>query len=166
MLADCGSAIDIVAIDHFPGTWSLSARADWSSTIEIASEIRKSSTGSIWAGRKLAIIETGYSTNIAGFRAERQQMAYFASLKEVAQRVDSAIGAGGIELFGLYEICDENSSVHFDPEAHFGLLTSTFKRKLAFPAVQQLCAAVGPKRQHGASVDLPCDRDFGSPSGE
>jgi len=146
ILGDCGSAIDIVAIDHYPGTWALSATADWSSTIEIASAIRTAASGSIWAGRKLAIIETGYSTNIVGLRTERHQSDYFVSLEQATKMIDLAMGARGIDLLGLYEICDENSAVRFDPEAHFGLVTSSFKRKLAFQTVQGLCARIGTSK--------------------
>jgi hypothetical protein len=143
MLTDCGSAVDIIAVDHYPGTWSLSSRGDWSNTIEIASSIRNAPRGSLWQGRRLAIIETGYATNLGGFRTERRQSDYFASLQEVTRAVDSTIGSPGLDFLGLYEICDDDSAVFLDPEAHFGLLTSTFKRKAAFRTVQRLCSSLG-----------------------
>jgi hypothetical protein len=159
-LADCGSAIDIIGIDHYPGTWDLSASPDWAGTVEIASAIRNAAPDSIWAGRKLGIMETGYSTNIPGFRTERHQSKYFSSLEPTTELIDAALGGHGIDLVGLYEICDENTGVRFDPEAHFGLLTSAFKRKLAFQTVQALCARLGINRNLATSWRDTKDRDL------
>jgi hypothetical protein len=146
MLTDSGSAVDIVAVDHYPGTWSLSLKADWSETIEIASSIRNAVRGSIWDGRRLAIIETGYPTNLAGVRTERHQSDYFASLQVATRAVDLALGSQGLDLLGIYEICDDDSAVFLDPEAHFGILTSTFRRKASFRAIQQLCSSVDSRK--------------------
>lgn len=142
LLADSGDAVDIISVDSYPGTWSLGVGPGWSGAIELASEIRHAAPGSVWTGRKLAIMETGYTTNIGRFRTQKQQADYFASLQEVTHSLDSALGQRGLELLGLYEICDDDSSVFLDPEAHFGLLTSTFRRKAGFRAVQHLCSSL------------------------
>ena len=140
ILEQCGSEIDVVTVDHYPGTWSVGVNRDWVDVLDLARKVAKPGLAPLWAGRKLGIMETGYATNLAFLRTEADQSAYFVSLAGAIRAIDDTIGSTGLELVGLYEICDDNSVAAFDPEAHFGLLTSDFRRKSAFGPAQQLCS--------------------------
>jgi hypothetical protein len=139
LIAKSEAAIDIIAIDYYPGTWSLRVGADWSPVVKLAIETTPDS-GPRTARRAFAIMETGYATNMPGFRTGAQQDAYFDNLEQVIYNLDSALGPTMLPTIGIYELCDADSDTFLDPEAHFGLLTSTLSRKSAFLSVQRLCS--------------------------
>lgn len=141
VLEQCGPEIDIVTVDYYPGTWSVSLNQDWVDVVDLARKVSNPSMAPLWAGRKLGIMETGYATNLATlFRTEAQQANYFLSFGKTVSLIDDTIGSTGLELVGLYELSDDNTASPLDPEAHFGLLTSDLTRKSAFGVVQRLCS--------------------------
>jgi hypothetical protein len=118
-----GRSIDIVGVDHYPGTWTVGIRQNrWNEVIQIADIIASAPVGSPWFNRRLAIIETGFSTN-AIMRDQERQSEYFQNLTRVAKNLKRKSVGDGV-LLGVYELCDGDSSAWFDPEAHFGVLNS------------------------------------------
>lgn len=123
-------AVDIVGLDHYPGTWTVGIHERWSRIVGLARAIASAPLSSPWHGRRLAIMETGFSTNFIG-RGEVRQAEYFEGVVKVAQRLKET-NRGEDPFLGIYELCDENSQSWLDPEAHFGLLTSDLRPKRAF----------------------------------
>jgi hypothetical protein len=96
--------------------------------------------GTVWFGRRLAVMETGFSTN-AITRGQKEQKEYFEKLPIVVNNLKGLIPGNDI-LLGVYELCDRDSSALLDPESHFGLLTSDLNPKSAFTTVMKLIAAL------------------------
>jgi hypothetical protein len=91
----------------------------------------------------MAIIETGYATNLQPWRSEQQQANYFRTLENAIIRLDARIGRDGLALVGIHELSDGDIHAFLDPEAHFGLLTSdTLRRKAAFDVVGRIFRAI------------------------
>jgi hypothetical protein len=134
------AAIDVVGLDHYPGTWTVGRKNRWAEVTQIADDIASAQRGSPWFGRRLAIMETGFSTN-AIMRDEKRQSEYFQSVALVAQNLKRKLAGDGI-LLGIYELCDADSSVWLDPEAHFGLLNSDLSPKKAFATVREIIASI------------------------
>ena len=139
LLKRCGPSIDMVGLDHYPGTWTIGPPMErWADAVEVAKEIANASPDSEWHGRSFAIMETGYSTNTL-CRDGHQQSAYFAHLTTIANTLKQMPLTNGL-LLGIYELCDADSSAWVDPEPHFGLLTSELLPKTAAATVSQLIA--------------------------
>jgi hypothetical protein len=136
ILRSSGSAVDLIGLDHYPGTWTIGRNDRWSEVADIADAITSATPGSLWFGRRLAIMETGYSTNLF-VRDEREQSRYFKGVQEFISRLNSRQPRKHT-LCGIYELCDESSQAWLDPEAHFGIMTSDLKPKAAFATVAQL----------------------------
>ena len=130
-----GQAVNIVGLDHYPGTWSVGFSDRWSQIVELVREVASAPESSPWHGRRLIIMETGYSTNFIG-RRENSQAEYFEGVLEVARKL-KAINRADDPYLGIYELCDENSRAWLDPEAHFGLMTSDLQPKRAFAVVAE-----------------------------
>jgi hypothetical protein len=133
-----GSQLDIIGLDFYPETWAVSLGSPWSAVeaglIDLYATNPKLP--------RIAILETGYSTNIPIFRGEEQQVRFYHHLRSTLDILDSQRGGRSLAYIGLYEICDENSSIVLDPEAHFGLLKSkSLQRKTAFAQARQICDA-------------------------
>lgn len=128
-----GRAVDIVGLDHYPGTWAIGPQARWGEVFKLADTIASATTDSPWFNRHLMIMETGYSTN-ALMRNQESQAKYFENL---IRSIDFTKwrSVGEKPLLGIYELCDGDSSAFLDPEAHFGLLTSDLVLKRAFTVV-------------------------------
>ncbi len=131
-----GSAVDLIGLDHYPGTWTLGRGDRWAAVSEISEMIASAAPGTPWCGRRLAIMETGYSTN-AFRRDDREQALYFSGVQDVIKRLNSK-SPQNPTLCGIYELCDGDSEAWLDPEAHFGIMTSNLKPKASFAAVGQL----------------------------
>lgn len=145
MLRATGSAIDVVGIDYYPGTWTVSANSDatnWREFIDYISRNRATNSSPFF-GKLLAIMETGYSTNLRSWRGEEQQVRYLKMLERAMKRLDEQIGEANLLLVGIHELSDDNSNAWLDPEAHFGVLMSTtLERKAGFEATKQLFRAL------------------------
>ena len=132
-----GSAIDIVGLDYYPGTWTLSSDSESTSWDRFTDRIASIQTR--LNKRPVAILETGYATNVGRWRGEDQQVRYLLTLKDAVKRWDKAMGADGPVFLGVHELSDGDTGAFLDPEAHFGLLTSTSRRRKAgFEAARQL----------------------------
>jgi hypothetical protein len=146
LIEDCGNAIDIVGLDYYPGTWAVSWESVLSSWNHLADEMIAATRNetSPLHNRPLAILETGYSTNMRRWRDGKQQEAYFEDLKNALTQWDGQTGGKGLLFLGIHELTDSDTSAGLDPEAHFGLLTSdSLERKAAFDVVRQLFKELG-----------------------
>lgn len=139
ILERSNGAVNIIGLDHYPGTWTIGQHERWADVIELAELIANAPTGSIWSNRRLAVLETGFSTN-AILRDERRQADYFRQLHELTTKLKTQAGAKGFVL-GIYELCDANSTAGLDPEAHFGLMTTDLRPKKAFSVAVDLVAS-------------------------
>jgi hypothetical protein len=141
ILEKANGAIDIAGLDFYPGTWTVSSEpvsSNWNQLTDRIIAIRESE-GSPLHGLPLAILETGYSTNVPWFRSEKSQLIYFESLDRAAKNLDARIGRDDVLFLGIHELTDSDSSGGIDPEAHFGLLRSaSLERKAAYSVVQRL----------------------------
>jgi len=143
LLHTAGAWIDVIALDHYPGTWTFSDSSDWEGIISLQQEIKSSSAASPWRGHSLALLETGYATNIPWFRDESAQADYYRQFGAILKQLDSEQHGVPLALVGFYELCDMDSHAPVDPEAHFGLISSdTLQRKSAFATVQQICRSL------------------------
>lgn len=120
LLIQTGTSIDVVGIDHYPGTWALSSNRSWLKCLKKLSSIDTTIQGSAWYGRKLAIMETGFATNVPWLRGLTQQKEFYLDLKQSLQNLGSL--RNKILFVGFYELCDSDSNAFLNPEAHFGLL--------------------------------------------
>ena len=139
LLMESGSAVAVVGLDHYPGTWTIGRQNRWRDVYHIAECIKSAMPGSVWFKRRLAVMETGFATN-TWLRGEERQAQYFADLANVVTSLRQAYGME--PMIGIYELCDSDSCAFLDPEAHFGLLTSDLKAKRAFSTVQNLIASL------------------------
>jgi hypothetical protein len=138
LLSRSGSAVDVIGLDHYPGTWTIGRQNRWREVYEVGECINSAQPGSVWFKRRLAVMETGFTTN-SWFRGTGTQSSYFVGLTNVAAELGRKYGAAFV---GVYELCDSDTAAGLDPEAHFGLLTSDLKPKPAFSAVKQLVASM------------------------
>jgi len=140
-----GSAIDIVGLDYYPGTWTVSSNSDiinWNRLIEQITTTRASKNSPLY-GRPVAILETGYATNVRWCRDEEQQVRFLKDLGRAMESLDRQIGPVGLVLVGIHELSDADTHVLLDPEAHFGLLASrTLRRKRGFEVTKELFRAL------------------------
>ena len=145
ILQESGSAIDIVGFDYYPGTWTVSSGSDssnWNRLVDVIAKSGEPGTSTLHNGQ-VAIIETGYATNLQRWRGQQEQVKYFRSLESAIKHLDTLVGRDRVALVGIHELTDSDSSTFLDPEAHFGLLTSgTLDRKAAFDVVRQIFDAV------------------------
>ncbi|MBV9157828.1 MAG: hypothetical protein JO097_16305 [Acidobacteriaceae bacterium] len=134
LLRSCRDSIDVIGLDHYPGTWTVGWNDRWEEVLQLAHMISSATPGSDWYQRKLMIMETGFSTNCFG-RDQTRQKQYFENVIRVARRLKQ-ISTSNAPLLGIYELSDSDTSAWLDPEAHFGLLTSDMAPKSAFRTVQ------------------------------
>lgn len=144
LLSQTGTSIDVVGIDHYPGTWALGPSKGWTSGIRMLAGIDTTIPGSPWYGRELAIVETGFSTNLPGLRGPDQQKEFFLNLDQNLRNLGPL--RNRILFVGFYELCDSDSHAFLNPEAHFGLLKDDCTtRKPAFDIAQQISLGVVSK---------------------
>jgi hypothetical protein len=135
-----GLSVDIVGLDHYPGTWTIGWRSRWTEVMQLAGMIQSTSSESPWFKRHLAIMETGFSTNMA-MRNQKSQAEYFENVVGITRDLKRNSWGNG-PVLGIYELCDGDSSAWLDPEAHFGLLTTNLRPKKAFSIVRRIVASL------------------------
>lgn len=144
LVGTSGSSIDIIGLDYYPGTWTLSPLSDganWDLFAERMTDI----CGAL-RNRPIAILETGYSTNVPLQRGEKQQVRYLRRLQDAIKRWDERMALTSPVLLGIHELSDADTGVFLDPEAHFGLLKSgSLRRKAGFEAARALFQSLEPK---------------------
>jgi hypothetical protein len=135
-------AIDIAGLDFYPDTWTVSVGSAASNWSHLTNRIiaKRGNEGSPLQGVPIAILETGYSTNVPWFRDERHQARYFEALGRAAKSLDDRLGRDAVLFLGVHELTDSDSNGRpVDPEAHFGLLRSdTLEHKAGYRVVQGL----------------------------
>ncbi len=142
LLKCAGHSIDVIGLDHYPGTWTTTSESDWAGIEEIAAQAQQGVPGSIWKGKTLAILETGYSTNVRWFRNYQRQSDFFQHFQAFLRDIEIRYQKPVFAFVGFYELTDAATDAPLDPEAHFGLLTSELERKPAFGVVQAICATL------------------------
>jgi hypothetical protein len=139
LLEHTDDVLDLLGLDSYPSTWSISL-ADATSLVALMSDVRAQMRAIGVRKIRIGIMETGYATNLPFVRNEEDQAAFYRQMLQMIRAVPSSDIDATIPLFGLYELCDQNSSVYLDPEASFGLVHSDLKtRKTAFAAAQEIC---------------------------
>jgi hypothetical protein len=138
-LRECISDIDVLGLDYYPGTWAFANSDDWVEIEDFIRDINSTFQDKIPYILELAILETGYASNIPHLRGSLKQAIYFRDWKKVVPKLERVCRSGKLAYIGVYELCDARSSAWLNPEAHFGLLDSrTLYRKAAFDEVKQL----------------------------
>jgi hypothetical protein len=137
-LGELPGVIDIIGLDFYPDTWAISWRNPWSTLDQdLRDLIRGANAGT---HPRVAIMETGYSTNIPYIRGEQQQASFYRRLTELLRKADTLGQGRSLAFIALYELCDDGTNAPVDPEAHFGIvMMQPWRRKLAFNEVKRLC---------------------------
>ncbi len=137
-----GTAVDVIGLDSYPETWSTSA-AGPESLLTLLDTARKLIESIGLGGYEVGIMETGYATNIPHFRDGASQAAFFTRLLQALTTIPRNERPHSAALLGLYELCDQDSTVLIDPEATFGLVRSDLRtRKAAFNIASDICKAM------------------------
>jgi hypothetical protein len=136
-----GPAIDVIAIDHYPGTWT---QGDWGGNIvDRLYQVGKKH------GKAVGIMEIGYSTSWCAprFNSEAGQVDWVkGQLAPIRAKIqDPAVNLGvRMEMINWFKLQDPDSSYDnclFDPiwmtEAHFGIVRTNRSQKPAFGALKQ-----------------------------
>ena len=79
-------AIDVIGLDHYPWTWTVGFYEPWTEMFKIHDVVTSATPSSPWFGCRIAIMETGFSTNGA-FRGQKRQAKYIESLHDVVSRL-------------------------------------------------------------------------------
>ena len=128
-LNSVGNCIDIVAIDHYPGTWINESYDHWSeldTLFSIADQY----------GKQAAVMETGYTTYyyhpIDYPHTENKQRNFINSaLPAIRQKAQQHY----LAFVTWYELVDELGNIPFWPwvaEYHFGICKSDLSPKLGY----------------------------------
>ena len=124
-LSEDGDIIDIIGIDHYPGTWDTPPYGDWGD-LDLLLKITDEN------GKKAAVMETGYSTYSWGpiNHTEKDQQEFInTAIPAIRERLKS----GNLLLICWYELLDEdNPSIPIEIEKHFGILRSDFNPKAGY----------------------------------
>ena len=125
-----GKYFDIIAIDHYPGTWSPTSFSDWSPLTQLINIADK-------YGKIPAIMETGYSTWFPWFPIyanEQNQVKYinqaFPAILNIAQK-------HYVAFLSWYELIDEPQASGLPEEKHFGVLHADLTKKPAYNTLKE-----------------------------
>ena len=126
-LDGAADAIDTIAIDHYPGTWSV---GDWGGNIldrlfALGAERTKA----------VAIYETGYATAPCSLPLH-DEAAQLAWIGEQLPRLRDKLSLGRLEVVNWFKLDDRNSGNCFDPEDNFGVVRTDRTKKPAFEALR------------------------------
>jgi hypothetical protein len=120
-------AIDVLAIDHYPGTWSV---GDWGGNI-----LDRLFTLGAEEGKRVAIFEAGYATShcTLPLNTEAGQVAW---VREQVPRIRSKAANRDLALVNWFKLDDRNTGNCFDPEDNFGIVRTDRSKKPAFDALK------------------------------
>lgn len=139
-----GNCIDVIGIDHYPGTWTASGYDDWYPLDRLIQLI--SDPESPCYGKEGAITETGYSTYNELLHNENMQCDFVnTSLPIIREKVASynqnhtnkIIFASWYELYDTVNPAWGNASQWCEIESHFGILRENGSKKLAYPYLKE-----------------------------
>ncbi len=138
MQRGAGQAVDVVAIDHYPGTWAI---GDWGGNI-----LDRLFALGQKHGKEVAILETGFSTAgcILPQNSEPAQVGWIDSqLARIRAKVsDGAIHRGvPFALVNWFKLDDRPATDCWDLEDNFGVVRQDRSRKPAFDALRAAIAA-------------------------
>lgn len=130
-------AIDVIGIDHYPGTWSV---GDWGGNVLD----RLGALGRRW-GKAVAVLETGLSTTpcTMPWNTEAAQAAWVREQLPRIRAKARALEQSGVrfELVNWFKLEDRETSDCFDPEDHFGVVRTDRSKKPAFDALREQIAS-------------------------
>lgn len=126
------ASIDVIGIDHYPGTWSF---GDWGGNVLD----RLGDLGKRYA-KAVAVLETGYSTTpcTLPFNTEAQQARWIGEQIPRMNAKARALERRGVHvaLFNWFKIEDRDTRDCFDPENHFGVVRSDRTTKPGYDALR------------------------------
>jgi hypothetical protein len=127
------ASIDVIGIDHYPGTWSF---GDWGGNILD----RLGDLGRTYA-KAVAVLETGFSTTpcTLPFNSEGQQARWIGEQLPRMRSKARALERSGVHvaMFNWFKIEDRDTHDCFDPEDHFGVVRSDRTKKPAYDALRK-----------------------------
>lgn len=134
-------AIDVVAIDHYPGTWSI---GDWGGNI-----VDRLFALGAEHGVAVAIGELGYASArcVPPFNSEEGQVGWIRQQlpRLRAKLADPAVTGGTrLEFANWFKLDDRNSGNCFDPEDNFGVVRTDRSAKPGFAVLRAEIAEFGP----------------------
>lgn len=136
-LNSAGSAIDMIAIDHYPGLYYPGYCDTWAPFDDLAGIMRE-------FGKDGAIMETGYS---AVNEMDQYLWAYCALpvIRDKASTNNANYPATPFLIASWYELIDQDTGAWWDPYVHFGLVFSPpdLGRKFAYLHVRALLPEFG-----------------------
>ncbi len=134
-LLTAGDCIDIVGIDHYPGTWSLESYEIWDQLYTLFHITD-------YYGKKAAVIETGYTTwyphPVDYPHTEEKQQKFintaFPTIRELTK-----LNNWELVFVGWYELTDEEkpSVLWLPTEKYFGILNVTLVPKAGYEDLKQ-----------------------------
>ncbi|MCW5828355.1 MAG: hypothetical protein KIT79_03465 [Deltaproteobacteria bacterium] len=149
-LVKAGSYIDVIGIDHYPGTWACCFYTDWGPLDTLLQRIN--TPGNPWYGKDGAILETGYSSWAWLLADEYDQRDFISqALPVIRTKVNSnnATRPYQVVVLGWYQLIDTctdqfnpgncwvNGGVYgMGPEAHFGIIHSDYSNKVGYGALK------------------------------
>jgi hypothetical protein len=141
MTHGAAGAIDVVAIDHYPGTWSI---GDWGGNI-----VDRLFGVGAEHGVAVAIGEIGYANARCAppFNTEGGQVGWIREQlpRLRAKLADPAVTGGArLEFANWFKLDDRNSGNCFDPEDNFGVVHTDRSAKPAFEALRGEIAKFAP----------------------
>jgi hypothetical protein len=119
LLKKAQASIDIIGIDHYPGTYSLSRAKSWKPLKTLLNRVND--PGDLWYGKVPAILETGFSTYIPAIKN-------FSRLQKWIQDSFSAIGRineryqNSLYILNWYKLFNDRDEGFLNVLGHFGIL--------------------------------------------
>lgn len=125
-LAKAGEWIDVIGVDHYPGTWAVGSFTNWWPVDRLLERIQ--TPGDPWYGKQGAVMETGYSSWAAVIADETVQKTWVQQALPVLR---DKVKAGPVVLGAFYQLIDVDTA-GWGQEVHFGILHSNFAPKPAY----------------------------------
>jgi len=136
-LLTAGDCIDIVGIDHYPGTWSMESYNSWYQ-LDMLFNITD------YYGKKAAVMEAGYATGPWWWRFPdglhtQDKQKHFINTAIPTIRILTKLYTKDLVFVGWYELTDEeNPSIPWLlPEKYFGILRADLSPKLGYNDLKQ-----------------------------
>lgn len=116
-LDHAASAIDVIAIDHYPGTYTASACDEWGPLDTLVGIMQD-------YGKEGAITEVGYAGSIWTNIQAAWALCMMATIRQRTNSNNALRPTTPIILASWYELVDEDSDNFIEPLKHFGLVFS------------------------------------------
>lgn len=139
MQRGAASAVDVIGIDHYPGTWAI---GDWGGNI-----LDRLGTLGRRHGKAVAVLETGLSTTpcTMPWNTEDAQAKWIDEQLGRIRTKTRALEASGVKVTMLnwFKLEDRETTDCLDLEDHFGVVRSDRSKKPGFGALKRAIAAFG-----------------------